>query len=206
MGDRLFAACLVLSGFCLAAFWMTTIPFDGFSGSDTAKQELFEIAQLLHLIGGIFGVLGYVAVYLAVRDSGVILAFLALLISVTGMTLFVGDAVIALIIFPVLADNSPNMLAIDGAMFTGRVLNYYITTYATHMVGTLLLSIAILKSRKLPYMPIIVFGIGGVLMNLPPIPNWHIIPVVGGGMFGLASAWIGSLIFRLSPRGQNNTT
>ena len=205
MGDRLFAACLVLSGFCLAAFWMTTIPFDGFFRLRYRQAGTIEIAQLLHLIGGIFGVLGYVAVYLAVRDSGVILAFLALLISVTGMTLFVGDAVIALIIFPVLADNSPNMLAIDGAMFTGRVLKLLYNNIRTHMIGILLLSIAILKSRKLPYMPIIVFGIGGVLMNLPPIPNWHIIPVVGG-LFGLASAWIVRLSSGFHRVGKNNTT
>ena len=152
---------------------------------------MFELSQWLHLIGAVLGALGYVAIYNIVRRVGAVLASIAILTGVCGMILFAADAVLALVLFPVLADVAPNMLAPNGAMFTGRVLSFYISTYVIHMSGILLLCLTMIKTRQVSFLAIGVFGLGGVVMNFPPIPGLHILAVAGGITFGLGAAWVG---------------
>lgn len=195
---RLFPICLIACGVSVGAFWGLTLPFDGFAGVDVVNHPWFKPGQWLHLAGAIFGALGYVAIYLDMQRSGRWLLPPALLIAITGMVLFAGDAFLALVVFPVLGAQQPEMIAPDGAMFTGRVLAFYIATYAIHMTGILLLSWVMWRAKNFSQWAIGFFALGGVLMHLPPIPGGHMIAVIGGVLYGLGAVLLGWAILSRS--------
>ena len=191
-----FSLCLIASGLCLAGFWILTYPFDGFAGADVVTHHLFVPGQVLHLVGALMAVFGYFAIYQATQKQAGPLAIVAVIIGVTGTSLFAADAVIALFVFPVLAKTSPDLIEPTGAMFSGAVLTFYTATYVTHMVGILLLAASLAWARAAPVTVIIAFGLGGILMNLPPMPGLHVVAIMGGSLFGLNAMAIGGSILR----------
>ncbi|MEE9328686.1 MAG: hypothetical protein V3V30_01005 [Parvularculaceae bacterium] len=197
--NPMFPTSLIASGLLIAAFWLLTYPFEGFAGAEVSTHALFIPGQYLHLIGAIMGVVGYFGLYLTLRDSAGGLAFPAAFIAIVGMTLFAADAVIALVIFPTLAAHAPSLLDAAGPMFTGRVLMFYIICYATHMTGIVLLSALMLLYNRVTITGICAFLLGGIAMNLPPIPGMHWIAILGGVLFGFGLLMIGLALLK---RGQ----
>jgi hypothetical protein len=59
------------------------------------------------------------------------------------------------------------------------------------MVGIVLLGIATLRANVLPRVAAILFLLGGILFNLPPMPALHLILVTGGVLWGVGAAWLG---------------
>jgi len=150
----------------------------------------------LHLFGAIFGTIGYFGLYQALRPKAGRLAFPASFIAIAGMVLFAADAAIALIAFPALSSFAPELLSSDGPMFTGRALVFYITCYATHMTGIILLAGLMFIYNRLSVIGLMAFLIGGVVMNLPPMPGLHWMTIAGGIGFGSGCVILGTALLR----------
>ena len=94
--------------------------------------------------------------------------------------------------FPTIAEHVPELTSAPGPLFTGRVLGFYIMFAATNMVRIILLGIA--RANVMPRVGTILFLVGGILLNLPPMSTLRLALVTGGVFWGLGAAWIGRSI------------
>ena len=101
---------------------------------------------------------------------------------------------IGIVVFPVLAEFAPDLTDASGPMFTGRVLGYYIMFAATNMIGIVLLGLATIRGGLFPKVAAILFILGGILFNLPPIPALHLLLVAGGVIWGTGAVWLGNAV------------
>lgn len=107
-----------------------------------------------------------------------------------GTTLFFADGLIALAIFPALADAAPELLAVTGAMNSGAVLIAFIIMAATAMIGYIVFAVAILRAGILPRAAALLFLLGAILFNLPPGPIPMIALTIGGIVWAVGSVWL----------------
>jgi hypothetical protein len=170
---------------------LLALPFESFAGLEAPLHPLFVPGQVFHILGAILAVFGYFGLYMKQKDSAGILGGLGFVIASVGMMFFLADAMIGIVIFPAIAVHAPELTSATGPLFTGRVLGFYIMFAATNMVGIVLLGIATLRANVLPRVAAILFLLGGILFNLPPMPALHLILVTGGVLWGVGAAWLG---------------
>ena len=193
---RLCGLDMIGAGIAVAAFWLLVIPFETFAGSDVPLHPLFAPGQLLHIVGALLAIFGYMGLYLRQREAVGWLGLIGFVVAVIGAMFFFADGMIALIVFPVLANHAPALTEASGPMFTGSVLGFYIMFAATNMIGILWLGIVTLRAGIFPRFPVILFIVGGILFNLPPSPTLHLLLVAGGVLWGIGAAWLGYLLWR----------
>ena len=111
-------------------------------------------------------------------------------LAVIGTVLFFADGLIALAIFPALADAAPDLLEVTGAMNTGGVLIAFIVIAATAMIGYVVFGVALWRAGVLSRGAILLFLLGGILFNLPPgpVPMWVL--TVGGVVWAAGALWL----------------
>ena len=136
-------------------------------------------------------VFGYFGLYLKQKESAGSLETVGFVIAVVGMMFFLADAMIGIVIFPAMAEYAPEMTAATGPLFTGRALGFYIMFAATNMIGIIIWAIATLRANIMPKLAAVLFLIGGILFNLPPMPGLHLVLVTGGVIWGVGAAWLG---------------
>lgn len=192
---RLCGLDLLGAGIAVAVFWLLVIPFETFAGAEAPLHPLFAPGQLLHSVGAMLAIFGYMGLYLRQREAIGWIGLIGFAVAVIGMLFFFADGMIALILFPVLATNAPALTEASGPMFTGSVLGFYILFAATNMIGILWLGIVTLRAKVFPRIPTILFIIGGVLFNLPPNPALHLLLVAGGVLWGIGAAWLGYFLW-----------
>jgi hypothetical protein len=185
---------LIGAGIATALFWLLALPFESFAGPEVPLHPLFVPGQIFHILGAILAVFGYVGLYMKQKDSTGILGGLGFVVASVGMMFFLADAMIGIIMFPTIAEHAPELTSATGPLFTGRVLGFYIMFAATNMVGIVLLGIATLRANLMPRVGTILFLVGGILFNLPPMPALHIVLVVGGVLWGVGAAWLGRFL------------
>ena len=105
-------------------------------------------------------------------------------------------SILGLVVFPVLAEHAPALTSPTGPMFTGRVLGICIGFFATNMVGTVLLGVALIQSDFPLRAAAVLLILGGILSNLPPSPSLHLALVFGGVALGIAAAWLGYSLYQ----------
>lgn len=118
------------------------------------------------------------------------LGLVGFVLATIGTTLFFADGLIALAIYPALADAAPDLLSASGAMNSGAVLVAFIVMAATAMIGYIVFAAAILRAGILPRAAALLFLVGGVLFNLPPGPIPMIVLTIGGIMWAVGSVWL----------------
>lgn len=186
---------LIGAGIAIAAFWLLALPFESFAGSEVPLHPLFVPGQIFHILGAFLAVFGYFGLYLKQKASAGILGGLGFVVASIGMMFFLADAMIGIIMFPTIAQNAPELTNATGPLFTGRVLGFYIMFAATNMVGIILLGLATLRAGVFPRLASILFLLGGILFNLPPMPSLHLVLVFGGVFWGIGAIWLGTSLF-----------
>lgn len=185
---------LIGAGIATALFWLLALPFESFAGPEVPLHPLFVPGQAFHILGAILAVFGYFGLYMKQKDSAGALGTVGFVVASIGMMFFLADAMIGIIMFPTIAVHAPELTAATGPLFTGRVLGFYIMFAATNMVGIVLLGIATLRANVMPKLATILFLVGGIFFNLPPMPALHIVLVSGGVVWGLGAAWLGKVL------------
>jgi hypothetical protein len=185
---------LIGAGIATAAFWLLALPFESFAGPEVPLHSLFVPGQVFHLLGAILAVFGYFGLYLKQKDQAGTLGTIGFWTASIGMMFFLADAMIGLVIFPTIAEHAPELTDPTGPLFTGRVLGFYIMFAVTNMVGIILFGIATLRAKVFPKIAALLFLLGGIMFNLPPMPALHYILVAGGILWGGGAVWLGNAL------------
>jgi len=186
---------LVGAGIATAIFWLMVLPFESFAGPDVPLHSLFAPGQVFHILGAGLAVFGYFGLYLKQKEAAGTLGTIGFVIAVVGMMFFLADAMIGIVVFPALAEYAPEITSAAGPLFTGRALGFYIMFSATNMIGIVILAIATLRAKVMPRVAAILFLVGGIMFNLPPLPALHYVLIAGGVIWGVGAAWLGKALF-----------
>jgi hypothetical protein len=191
---RLTGLSLRIGGFCTALFWILAVPIGSFVGADATRHPLWVPSQLMHVAGAPFTLFGLIGLYGAERRRAGQLGLVGFALAVLGTALFLGDGLIALIIFPAVADRAPELLAPGGALNQGAVLAAFVLIAATTMIGYVVFGVASLKAGVFPRGPVILWIAGAVLFNLPPGPVPLLVLAIGGVVWGVAAVALGGML------------
>src|SRR5689334_16350690 len=140
-------ALLVASAIATAAFWILAAAIGSFVGSKVALHPFWFLSQLLHVLGALLVIPAIPALLLVGQRSDRGLSWWAAVIAMIGSALFAADGLIALSVFPTLAENARELLEPLGAMNRGTMLTTYIVISAVHMIGWILVGAALWGGR-----------------------------------------------------------
>jgi hypothetical protein len=181
---------LIAGAVCMAGFWLLAAMLGSFAGAAVAHDPLWVPAQALHSVAALLTLFGIIGLYAVQRERMGLLGLVGFGLATIGTALFFADGVIALAIFPALADAAPDTLSATGAMNSGAVLVTFIVMAATAMIGYIVFAAAIWRAGVLPRAATLLFLLGGVLFNLPPGPVPMIVLTIGGFVWAIGSIWL----------------
>jgi hypothetical protein len=194
---QLSAYSLISGAVCMAGFWLLATLLGSFAGATVTHEPLWMPAQTLHILAALFTIFGIFGLYGIQREQMGVLGLVGFVLATIGTTLFFADGLIALAIYPALADAAPDLLAVTGAMNSGAVLVTFIIMAATAMIGYIVFATAILRAGILPRAAALLFLLGGVLFNLPPGPVPMIVLTIGGIVWAVGSAWLALKLLKI---------
>jgi hypothetical protein len=187
---KLSAYSLLGGAVCMAGFWLLAALLGSFAGAAVTHDPLWMPGQTLHIMAALLTIFGIFGLYLLQREQMGMLGLVGFVLATIGTVLFFADGLIALAIYPALADAAPELLAVTGAMNSGLVLVAFIIMAATAMIGYIVFAAAILRVGILPRAAALLFLVGGVLFNLPPGPVPMIVLSIGGVVWAFGSVWL----------------
>jgi hypothetical protein len=197
---------MILGGASLAAFLLLH-PYGMVAGAHSARTLTWLPAHSLHFVGALLTLFGLAGFYIRYLGALGRLGFAAFGVAFAGTAMFVGTGMITALLWPVIAEYSPDFVAADGPMFTQPLTRIAIDgTYTVLVIGYLLLGLAILRAGVAPWPAAALLMAGIVLFSAPvapvgPVP-W-IVRVIGAVVFGSALAWLGWRL-RADPGGAEN--
>jgi hypothetical protein len=187
---QLSAYSLIGGAVCMAGFWLLAALLGSFAGAAATHDPLWLPAQALHILAALLTLFGIFGLYAVQREKIGVLGLVGFVLATIGTVLFFADGLIALAIYPALADAAPDLLSASGAMNSGIVLVAFIIMAATAMIGYIVFAAAILRAGVLPRVAALLFLLGGVLFNLPPGPVSMIVLTTGGIVWAVGSVWL----------------
>jgi hypothetical protein len=187
---QLSAYSLIGGAVCIAGFWLLAALLGSFAGAAVTHDPLWVPGQALHILAALLMLFGIFGLYTVQREKMGVLGLVGFVLATIGATLFFADGLIALAIFPAIADTAPDLLAATGAMNSGTVLVAFIVMAATAMIGYIVFAAAILRAGILPRAAALLFLLGAILFNLPPGPVPMIVLTIGGIVWAIGSVWL----------------
>ena len=178
---------LLVAGIANVLFWLLVIPIGTFAGADAALNSLWVPSQLFHTLAALLALFGLVGLYARLGDQGGRLELTGFVLALFGTALYLADAVIALVVFPIAATNAPSLIATDCAL---NMSPAYVAFGANFMVGYILYGIALLRANVLPRAAILLLLVGAILPNLPPSLLPMSILIIGGVIWGIGATWL----------------
>jgi hypothetical protein len=185
-------ALLIASALATAGFWILAAAIGSFVGSKAALHPFWLLSQLLHVLGALLVIPAIPSLLLLGQRSDSGLTYSAAVVAMIGSALFAADGLIALSVFPTLAENARELLEPLGAMNRGAMLATYIVVSAIHMIGWILVTVALWGGRAPKWTTAMLLA-GAVLSNLPPGPVPLFVLAIGGLLWSGAILWLAQL-------------
>ncbi len=188
---KLGAPAMVAGGVANVVFWLLAATIGSFVGASAALNPLWSVSQALHVAAAAMGALGLVTIYAVFQARLGILGLISFVIAFLGALCYFADGVIALAIFPALANAAPSLLATDGAINAPPVMFAFIAFSAISMTGYVAMCWALHRARLFPAPALGLLAAGAILSDLPPGPVPTLVIQIGGVLFGLGGVWLG---------------
>ena len=176
---------LIGAAFCSAAFWILAVVIGSFAGYAVVEHPLWMPGQLLHVLGALLVIPAVPGLMTFARSPYSSLAAWAGAVAMIGSALFAADGVIALSVFPVLADNARMLLEPGQAMSSGIMLATYVVVGTVNMIGWLMVGVSLWHGRAPNWVTGLLVA-GAVLFNLPPAPVPVFVLALGGVLWSAA--------------------
>lgn len=193
-------ALLIAAAACTTLFWALALVIGSFAGYEVVQHPLWIPSQLLHVVGALLVIPAIPALMTNARSPYGDAATWTGALAMIGSALFAADGVIALSVFPVLANNARMLLDPSGAMNGGIMLATYIAIGAINMIAWLLVGAALWNGRMRNWAVALLIA-GAVLSNLPPGPVPLVVLAIGGVLWSTAL-----LVFALDSVGPSSDT
>jgi hypothetical protein len=181
-------ASLLIAGTANAIFWLLIIQIGTFAGATASLNPLWVPSQLLHTLAATLALLGLVGLYTWLGQKNGQLGLTGFVLALFGTGFYLADAILALVVFPLVATSAPSLIAADGALNMSPAYTVFAVTF---MVGYILFGIALLRIGALPRGASPLLTVGAILTNLPPGLVPMLILIVGGVLWGIGAAWLG---------------
>lgn len=178
-------ALLAAAALCSASFWILAFAIGSFVGAAAVRHPLWFPSQLLHVLGALLVIPAVPGLTLFARRPDGVLTFWATAIAMIGSALFAADGLIALSVFPALADSARELLEPLGAMNRGIMLATYVAVGAVNMIGWVLVAVSLWGGHA-PKWAVGSLLAGAVFFNLPPGPVPLFVLVIGGLLWSAA--------------------
>jgi hypothetical protein len=178
-------ALLIGAAACTTLFWILALVIGSFAGYQAVQHPLWIPSQLLHVIGALLVIPAIPALMSNARSPYGESSMWAGALAMIGSALSAADGVIALSVFPTLADNARMLLDATGAMNGGIMLGTYIAIGAINMFGWIAVGAALWKGRMRNWSVGLLIA-GAVLFNLPPGPVPLVVLAIGGVLWSAA--------------------
>ncbi|RPI49744.1 MAG: hypothetical protein EHM56_11910, partial [Chloroflexi bacterium] len=123
---HLSAYSLISGAVCMAGFRLLAAMLGSFAGAAVTYDPLWVPAQALHILAALLSIFGIFGLYAIQCEQTGVLGLVGFVLTTIGTMLFFADGLIALVIYPALADAAPDLLAVTGAMNRGAVLVTFI--------------------------------------------------------------------------------
>lgn len=179
---------MLVAGIANAIFWLLVIPIATFAGAAASLNPLWVPSQFLHTLAALLALFGLVGLYARQAKGNGWLGLLGFVLALFGTGFYLADAVIGLVVLPILATSAPTLVAADGAL---NMSPAYIVFAVTFMVGYILFGIALLRENSLPRAATLLLIVGAILVSLPVGLVPMLILIVGGVLWGIGAAWLG---------------
>jgi len=200
---RLSGAANVLGGLALALF-VVEHPWGRFDGAEVARTTAWSIAHGLHFLGATLVLVGLVGLYLWQAPRLGRLGLAGFVVAFVGTAMFVGTGMITVFVWPMVAREAPQAVALGGAMFDRPSLVALGLTAVTVTVGYVLFGLTMLRAGLAPRWMTVVWVVGAVTGMIPPQPlgplPWAGL-VLGGVLFGAGAALLGYTVWSRGGRG-----
>jgi len=170
-----------------------------FPDNNPTPEELSStswlVAEILLFAGLLLIVMGFIGSYVRHAARAGRLGFVGSLLLWLGVLLAEGFSVVRLTLWPYLARLAPNALPSGGQGPVAGFLLWILAPWLLLSLGSLLLGVAILRSRVFPRWVGILLLVAGVLsiltFVLPPSGVGEILDPLSDGALFLALAWMG---------------
>jgi hypothetical protein len=175
----------IAGAIAIGTFWVLAAILGTFVGAEIVRHRLWFPSQLLHTLGALLVMVALPGLCGQVSGKRYY-ATIPLMAAMAGTALFAADGLIALSVFPTLANVAPQLLDLSGAMNRGTMLTTYIVVSATNMLGWVALAASLWRSGTPSVRrPLICVGVGAVLFNLPPGPVPLALLALGGLLWSI---------------------
>ena len=194
------AVSLAVSGFVVAGTtaWHPNIfdrPVDEVVRETVAWSPLHAVGLLVFILAFI-GAAGLVAVHHGRLGR---LGTVGLIVTLVGVFGAVSLAAVEAIVFPVLADRAPELLALNGPLVTSPLFIAAGVLALGWPLGLAILGLGAARARVFPHAPGILLAISGPAFLALAGPFVPIAGVLSAVVFGAAQIWWGWLMWRARP-------
>ena len=189
---------LFLWWFLMPAFLPVGDATDNFQNlvldSDWIWVNLIGLISILFLIPGVPGY------YLKLNDKTNKVGFAGLATATTGLVLYACIQYYETIIWPVVAQINPDMVAVDGALVSGNeiVVAGLLISGAVLGVGFILYGIGLLKTREFPNIPVWFMIVGAPVFGVGVV---FPVRTIGLILFCTGLFWLSMILRRSLPSG-----
>lgn len=128
-------------------------------------------------------------------EQGGRLGRVGFVLALLGTAYLVGDLRFDAYLFPIVAQHAPDLTAIPGPLFTETTAVIIpMTEILFFGLGFVLLGLAIMRARQLPWWAGLLFVIGAPLFIIGPPISW-VVFVLGTVILGAGLSWLGYVIW-----------
>jgi hypothetical protein len=181
----------IVAGVLVVVAELVILPFDPDDHVPTSTDPVYQIGNVIYLIGFIALMLTLIGAYgSGLHDKGGKLGVIAFVTAIVGTMLLGGDLWFETFAIPWLADEAPASLDTDP---TNILAVGAITSYVSFAAGWLLFGIASYRARVFPTAICAAIAIAGVI-GFQALLSPFGIPI------GLAVAWLGVWMVRTGPQ------
>jgi hypothetical protein len=184
----------MLGGICMILFVLVH-PF-GELDPPKVLNGLWVLTNSLRVVGAILVLFGLMGLYVLQAEKAGRLGLVSFVLAFSGTALFVGNGMIIAYVLPPLAVHTPDLASFNGPLSKEPVFALsYVFMILLLLVSYLLFGVSIMRAQVLPPWAAVLLILGALLFFEPPVLVPYVIPFVGALIFGMALAWLGSVLW-----------
>ena len=169
---------------------------DETSHPEALATSLWQVVHFAILVALVLLLFGLVGLFARTATKTGLLGLLGFVIAFAATVLLAGLMITEVSIIPALAQSPSAAQLLDekGPLLGGLFGLIFLFTTSIYALGSVLYGVALLLSRSVPKLPIVLIILGTPLLAFaPPLP--YLLGKIGGAAMGIGWAWLGYFLW-----------